>query len=463
MAMGEPVMTVDPVEAYVPAEKAISSLIYETLFDRTPSGVSPLLAKSWLANHDGTRWTIELKEGVKFHDGQILTAGDVAYSLRRALKSRPDLAAGPTQYSLSGVELETSDSAEDLTIVLRFEEPKPRLPEILSHPAFAVVPARAPPRADTRAATDDIPPGTGPYKLRDGMTPSLAELGAHQEHHQGRPFIDRIVWQLSGYDDAAIELRAGTVDLFVGTPSANWDREGTGAVKPQGRISYSTHLIYLACNPEREALGDFEDRLGVFRTIDRESMLKPIVGDGGRVAQGLLPGRAAPQPTGKSRPGEKRGGRLTLLAPRWHKTAGEVADRIQVYLLSAGYEVTVRRLARGEMGYKLSSGDFDMFVGVWYIDTHVKDDMRRLNHFVDTQLTQVPSLTSTFKGKEDPLRAEGHESGDQVIEEILTQAVVLPLFHMDTIAIEGDKLVTDGPRTEAWPDMSWSWLKTGPE
>ncbi len=60
--------------------------LYDTLvFPNTAGGVDPWLAKSWTASDDGLTWTFKLKQGIKFHDGSELQAGDVVYSMNRFL------------------------------------------------------------------------------------------------------------------------------------------------------------------------------------------------------------------------------------------------------------------------------------------------------------------------------------------------------------------------------------------
>lgn len=52
-----------------------------------PAGLTPCLATSWaVAPGNPKRWNFQLREGVKFHDGHVLTADDVVFSFDRAFK-----------------------------------------------------------------------------------------------------------------------------------------------------------------------------------------------------------------------------------------------------------------------------------------------------------------------------------------------------------------------------------------
>lgn len=60
--------------------------LYDSLVFPTPDGsVKPWLAKSWEISEDGLTYTFELVPGVKFHNGDEVTADDVVFSLERVM------------------------------------------------------------------------------------------------------------------------------------------------------------------------------------------------------------------------------------------------------------------------------------------------------------------------------------------------------------------------------------------
>ncbi|MBS6323916.1 MAG: hypothetical protein KH409_08095, partial [Clostridium sp.] len=62
--------------------------VYETLVRNQPGeGIVPGLAESWEFSDDNTEITFKIRENVKFHNGDIMTAEDVAFSLNRAIAS----------------------------------------------------------------------------------------------------------------------------------------------------------------------------------------------------------------------------------------------------------------------------------------------------------------------------------------------------------------------------------------
>ena len=64
------------------SEKDIAGLIFNSLFKLDPEGqVMPDLAKSWNVTPDGKTFTIKLRESVYWHDGELLTAADINFTL----------------------------------------------------------------------------------------------------------------------------------------------------------------------------------------------------------------------------------------------------------------------------------------------------------------------------------------------------------------------------------------------
>ena len=81
-------LTLDPALSYDTASGEVIQNVYETLVfydgEATDKFV-PQLAESWTVSDDGTVWTFNIRQGVKFHEGGDLTASDVAYSFQRGI------------------------------------------------------------------------------------------------------------------------------------------------------------------------------------------------------------------------------------------------------------------------------------------------------------------------------------------------------------------------------------------
>ena len=77
---------IDPAVGSDYASSTAICNMYDSLVFPNPDGsVKPLLAKSWTVSEDGLTYTFELVPGVKFHNGDELTAEDVVFSLERIM------------------------------------------------------------------------------------------------------------------------------------------------------------------------------------------------------------------------------------------------------------------------------------------------------------------------------------------------------------------------------------------
>ena len=82
---GEP-QTLDPHRYNLRLEETILTDLFLGLTTFNARGeIVPGAALSWSTSEDGLRWTFKLREGLKWSDGQPLTAADFVYSFRRLL------------------------------------------------------------------------------------------------------------------------------------------------------------------------------------------------------------------------------------------------------------------------------------------------------------------------------------------------------------------------------------------
>lgn len=79
----------------------------------------PYLAESWESSADGLTWTFKLREGVKFHNGDPLTAKDWVYTFMRV--KDPNFPATATAYNLESVE--NVEALDDYTLMIHLKEP----------------------------------------------------------------------------------------------------------------------------------------------------------------------------------------------------------------------------------------------------------------------------------------------------------------------------------------------------
>ena len=76
--------TLDPINTTAGVVQSHAHMIYDQLFGRDASQrPQPQMVQSWTKSEDSLTWTFQLRDGLKFHDGALVTATDVIASLRR--------------------------------------------------------------------------------------------------------------------------------------------------------------------------------------------------------------------------------------------------------------------------------------------------------------------------------------------------------------------------------------------
>ena len=177
------ITSIDPHFANQDAVSAVCSHMYETLVSLTPDGrLAPGLALSWKPLSNGTVWEFKLRKGVKFHDGQELTAQDVAFSIERpaTIKNSTTPFTGYTKAIVS------KKIIDPYTIEFTTASPYPLLPNDLSR-IFIVSKKTA-----EKASTEDfnlgkVEAGSGPYKLLKYSRGQSIELARNDQYWGVKP------------------------------------------------------------------------------------------------------------------------------------------------------------------------------------------------------------------------------------------------------------------------------------
>ena len=158
--------TMDPHSQSVQTTTQLLRQIYEPLVNRGPQfQLEPGLAESWSVM-EPTRWRFKLRPGVTFHDGSLLTAADVVFSLRRVTGKGSNY----SNYVDSVVRVEAVDAQ---TVDVFTSEPDPILVDkltvidIMSKAWCEANGATEPQNAaqQQESATARQTNGTGPYVL----------------------------------------------------------------------------------------------------------------------------------------------------------------------------------------------------------------------------------------------------------------------------------------------------------
>jgi peptide/nickel transport system substrate-binding protein len=210
--------SLNPGAQYIVESGDISTLVYDALisYDDKLKPI-PQLAKEWSNSEDGTVWTFKLYENAKWHDGQPVTAEDVAFTY--------NFINGFESFGLirSYTDLLTKAEATDpATVVLTFSGPPANWVERFS--AVPILPKHIWEQfKDEKSATEYENKemiGSGPFKLAEFRPGQFTRLTAVKDHYLEPPKIDEIIFQVYQNDDAQVQaLKTGEVDLISPLPT----------------------------------------------------------------------------------------------------------------------------------------------------------------------------------------------------------------------------------------------------
>jgi peptide/nickel transport system substrate-binding protein len=292
--------SLDPSREFSNTYPIIMNAIGDTLVDIDPNDPSkevPRLAESWTVNDDSTEFTFKIRQGVKFHTGNPLTARDVQFSLDR-LKN----VQGPPAYFLDGVS--SIDVIDDQTVKITLTAPDSSFLAKMTTFGAAIYDSQVCQQngcvadesaADTDNAQDWFSSNdifTGPYELDSWVRNQEIRLKPNPDYWGATPaFFDEIV--MRDIKDVTTQrqlVESGDVDLALDIdPDTAVSMKGETGINVSILPAYD--LIYLALtnNPDvNKALANPKVHRAIQLAIDYEGITQQI----GRGAQ--RPGAVIP-------------------------------------------------------------------------------------------------------------------------------------------------------------------------
>ena len=267
----EPV-TFDPLNPANTADgRSILFNVFEGLVKPEPAGsLVPAIAESYRIEENGLVYIFSLRPGVLFHDGTVLTASDVLFSLNTAVQARFPGLSQIAEIEISGLQ----------EITIRLYEPDP---EFLPFLTVGIVP-------ENNADRERNPIGTGPFMIKNYAPQQSLVLEKNPHYWQaGIPMLDRVT----------IVFVADTNALLTGLRGGNIDgADVTGGLLHQLNERdfdifpwHSSAVQLLALNNARAPLNDLRVRQAINYAVDINEIIEiAFFGKGEPSGSPLIPG-----------------------------------------------------------------------------------------------------------------------------------------------------------------------------
>ncbi|CAH1653599.1 ABC transporter substrate-binding protein [Chelatococcus asaccharovorans] len=272
--------TLEPARELSNVGTRVTYSIFDTLIRRDFLG-SPDGGGSELKPHLATKWErvspseliVTLRQGVKFHNGDELTADDVAYTFRdgRLWGDKAQIPSGKPYFGvLSGVE-----PIDRYTVRFRTKVPDVLLEQRLASWCAWIVNKRAYEEMGFEAYSKK-PVATGPYRVVSHSASEATVLDAFDDYFMGRPTAKRVTFKRVPELAARVAgLVAGDYDLITNIPPDQMNVVGDYKdIDVRSVVLANVHVI--AFNESDKLLSDKRVRQALASSINRQQLVDSL-------------------------------------------------------------------------------------------------------------------------------------------------------------------------------------------
>ena len=214
--------SMDPIQEGRPTNAHIQAPVFDSLlgYNYEKGGVGQGVATSWVLSDDGLSWTFHLRKDVKWHNGDLLTAHDVKFSLERTM-SKGSLSSRRAQLRRNVTKIEVVD---DYTVRIFTKGVQVHFPSGLSRSVFQegqLMPKNYIEKVG-EAEFRKHPIGSGPWKFVRSVPGDLIEYEAvDYPHWRGTPKYKKLLILLVPEESTRVSMvRTGEAAIASISPEA---------------------------------------------------------------------------------------------------------------------------------------------------------------------------------------------------------------------------------------------------
>jgi len=282
VAQGGDISKFDPHFSTSSNDIRVSFNIFDNLIARRPDGkLYPALATEWKLQGQ-TAWTFKLRQGVKWHNGDPFTSGDVKFSLERTWDP-----AQKTRVNTVFTTIDRIEAPDPLTVVIHTKKPDALLPARLAFYGGQIVPQKYLSTVDNDTFNAK-PVGTGPVRFVSWTKDDRVVLEANPDYWGGRIDADRVIFRSVPETAPRIAgLLKGEVDVITQLPPDHGERVNANPGTHVMGTLYAG-LYVLAVNSKVPPLDNPLVKQALSLGMDRETIVKELWRGRGIVPSGPI-------------------------------------------------------------------------------------------------------------------------------------------------------------------------------
>ena len=478
------IATLDPAIGYDWQNWSIIKSLFSRLLDYEPGTtnlVPDLATEMPEISADGKTFNFQLRDDVKFHNGRVLTADDVKYSIERAVNPKTqgpgagffasingfdDAAAGKTT-DISGIVVNSPTS-----ITFNLSRPDATFLHVMAINFASVVP-----KEDAEKYGPDFgknPVGSGAFKFTSWALGQKLTIDRNPDYYrEGLPKLDQINFEV-GVDPAVAlqRLKSGDVDILGDSiPAANYIAEKENPDNAELIIEGGQlQTGYVTLNVHIKPLNNVKVRQAINHAVDKDRIIQILNGRAEAANQTLPPSMPGYDSnyTGFEYDVEKAKALLKeagvangFSTELWTSNTDpnpRIAQSIQEDLAAIGIKVSIKSLAQANVIEAGSSGKAPMVWSggmAWIADFPDPSNFwgpilgcagavqggwnwsKYCNKALDADAVKADSMTDTNKA------AEREKLWGSVFTRAMDEAPWVPIFNEKRITMKSERLGGD--------------------
>ena len=269
------------IDAHYVGDSASASIMehmVEPLLELTPKGeIVPRLLEKWEVSPDATEFTLKLKKGIRFHDGQPFNAEAVKVNFDRRLDPK-----AATQYGSLVAPIASVTVVDEYTVKIKTKMPYAAMLANLTHQANGMQSPVALKRSWDKPLI--MPIGTGPFIFKEWVPGNRLVMVRNDNYWGMKPTLSEVTFRV--IPDAisrVVALEKGEVHVAVQIPASDIPRlKGNPKIKIIHTPSVRT--IYMGFNCLKEPFTDKRIRQALNYAVNKEAIVGPVLGGAGRVS-----------------------------------------------------------------------------------------------------------------------------------------------------------------------------------
>ena len=470
------------------------NLIWPSLTNMAAKDFSPepSMAESWSSSSDKLTWTYKLRPGMKWSDGQPMTADDVKYTIDRANDEQWNSHISTT----ANLKAKVVDAN---TLEITTSVPDPRLPAL----GVYIIPKHIYEKVSKDALpnyTADDKIGGGPYMLGE-VQKEFTRLVRNPNWFGKKPAIDEVIFRFYADDNAQFQaLKTGEIDAIDGVPEQTF-----AGIKPSDNIigiagsqgGFSELGMNSGCSSSpgdgHPALHDKKVRQAINYAIDRDLLVEKTLKGYGKPGTAIVPSadpswdlevtadkmykydpakakalldEAGWKDTNGDGVRDKDGKELKLrfFDRTEGQDKGKNTDFITGWLKDVGIATDVKSMSDSALSTVIGQNQFDLFTWGW---VPFVDPDPELSYFTKEQATTDPNVVgyddaNWCNDQYDALYKQQHTELDPAKRHAIVQQMLSIFYDEAPYAVLYKYDDLQAFRSDRWENFVRQPEKTGP-